>query len=112
MTAEPGFAASRTLARHARHPDDTRGRRYRGKESAFRTVYRRDRDGIVHAAVFRGPKHETRVFVRRGGGRYRTRPAHGLEVAWISRSPFGRAGMTDRSALDEHRRPFDPRDGG
>jgi len=72
------------LAPYAMKSRDTRGREHPEKEDEFRTVYRRDRDRIVHTTAFRRLEYKTQVFVNHEGDYYRTRLTHTIEVAQIS----------------------------
>ena len=56
------------------------------EEDAYRTVYQRDRDRILHTKAFRRLKRKTQVFLAPTGDHFRTRLTHTLEVAQISRT--------------------------
>ena len=72
------------LAPYAMKSRATRGRQHPEPEDAFRTVYRRDRDRIVHTTAFRRLEYKTQVFVNHEGDYYRTRLTHTIEVAQIA----------------------------
>jgi len=111
------------LAPYAVRASLSRGRRHAEHEPAYRTLYQRDRDRIVHSWAFRRLQYKTQVFVSvLEGDYYRTRLTHTLEVTQLARTvaralalnedlaealalghdlghgPFGHAG---ESALDE-----------
>lgn len=74
------------LAPYAMKSKDSRGRRYREDEHAFRTAFQRDRDRIIHCSAFRRLEYKTQVFVYHEGDHYRTRLTHTIEVAQIART--------------------------
>jgi len=76
----------RWLAPYAMKSRQTRGRQHPEPEDPYRTVYRRDRDRIIHTTAFRRLEYKTQVFVNHEGDHYRTRLTHTLEVAQIAAS--------------------------
>src|SRR5512134_1947422 len=74
------------LAPYAMPSADSRGRRFPEDEHAFRTVFQRDRDRIIHCSAFRRLEYKTQVFVNHEGDYYRTRLTHTMEAAQITRT--------------------------
>ncbi len=74
----------RWLAPYAMKSRDTKGRQHPEPEDAYRSVYRRDRDRIIHTTAFRRLEYKTQVFVNHEGDHYRTRLTHTIEVAQIA----------------------------
>nr|MBS0021227.1 deoxyguanosinetriphosphate triphosphohydrolase [Gammaproteobacteria bacterium] len=60
------------LATYAAHDASSRGRMYPEPQPAYRGVYQRDRDRIVHSAAFRRLEYKTQVFVNHEGDMFRT----------------------------------------
>src|SRR5262244_2315166 len=75
-----------TLAPYAMRSRDSRGRRHPEPEHAFRMVFQRDRDRIIHSSAFRRLEYKTQVFVNHEGDYYRTRLTHTMEAAQITRT--------------------------
>src|SRR4051794_37077961 len=74
------------LAPFAVRTRQSRGRRYAEEPHAFRTLYQRDRDRIVHSTAFRRLMYKTQVLVAQTNDHHRTRLTHTLEVTMISRT--------------------------
>jgi dGTPase len=74
------------LAPYAARSAESRGRVVAEPEAAFRTVYQRDRDRIVHSAAFRRLEYKTQVFIYHEGDHYRNRLTHTLEGSQIART--------------------------
>ena len=80
----------RELAPCAMHAADSQGRREKEDDQAYRAAYRglyqRDRDRIIHSRAFRRLEYKTQVFVNHEGDHYRTRLTHTIEVSQLSRT--------------------------
>ncbi len=74
------------LAKYAVAEIDSKGRVFKEIEHAYRNIYERDRDRIIHCAAFRRLEYKTQVFVIIEGDYYRTRLTHTLEVCQIART--------------------------
>ena len=75
-----------TLAWYAVKSADSRGRLHPEDESAYRTVFQKDRDRVIHTGAFRRLEYKTQVFVNTEGDHYRTRLTHTLEVAQVAKT--------------------------
>src|ERR1700733_4245859 len=85
----------RLLAPYAMRTRQSRGRKHPEPAHAFRTLYQRDRDRIVHSTAFRRLMYKTQVFVNQTSDHHRTRLTHTLEVAQISRTLARQLGLNE-----------------
>lgn len=83
------------LASYAMRSRDSRGRRHPEPEHAFRLVFQRDRDRIIHSTAFRRLEYKTQVFVNHEGDYYRTRLTHTMEAAQVTRTIARALGLND-----------------
>jgi dGTPase len=74
------------LAPYALRAEQSRGRRYPEEGHAYRNVFQRDRDRVVHSRAFRRLENKTQVFTGRRSDHFRNRLTHTIEVAQISRT--------------------------
>ncbi len=74
------------LAPYAMHTSGSRGRRFPEPVHAYRGVFQRDRDRILHSAAFRRLSGKMQVFTGDMGDYHRTRLTHTHEVASIART--------------------------
>jgi len=102
MTADATFPPpddlareEQTLAPYAMRTRQSRGRRHPEEPHAFRTLYQRDRDRIVHSTAFRRLMYKTQVLVTQTNDHHRTRLTHTLEVAQISRTIARQLGLNE-----------------
>lgn len=84
-----------SLAPYAMRTRRSRGRSHPEPPHAYRTLYQRDRDRIVHCTAFRRLMHKTQVLVTQTNDHHRTRLTHTLEVAQISRTIARRLGLNE-----------------
>ncbi len=83
------------LAPYAMHTRHSRGRKHPEATHAYRTLYPRDRDRIVHSTAFRRLMYKTQVLVTQTNDHHRTRLTHTLEVAQISRTIARQLGLNE-----------------
>ncbi len=79
-------AEHRHLSQLATKATDTRGRAVEEADDAYRTVFERDRDRIIHSKAFRRLKHKTQVFLNPEGDHYVTRLTHTVHVTQVGRA--------------------------
>jgi dGTPase len=83
------------LAPYAQRTRQSRGRRHAEPPHAYRSLYQRDRDRVVHSTAFRRLMHKSQVLVTQTNDHHRTRLTHTLEVAQISRTIARRLGLNE-----------------
>ncbi len=83
------------LAPYAMRTRQSRGRRHAEPPHAYRTLFQRDRDRVVHSTAFRRLMHKMQVLVTQTNDHHRTRLTHTLEVAQISRTIARRLGLNE-----------------
>jgi dGTPase len=74
------------LAPFAMRQSASRGRRHAELDHAFRTLYQRDRERVVHCTAFRRMTGKTQVLVASVNDHHRTRLTHTLEVTQVART--------------------------
>lgn len=80
------YAREIGLASYAMKEGQSRGRRFPESEHAYRGLYQRDRDRILHSSAFRRLTAKTQVMVSGTNDHHRTRLTHTLEVSQVSRT--------------------------
>jgi dGTPase len=83
------------LAPYGMRTRNSRGRRHPEEPHAYRTLYQRDRDRIIHSTAFRRLMYKTQVLVNQASDHHRTRLTHTLEVAQISRTIARQLGLNE-----------------
>jgi len=83
------------LAHYALRAEESHGRRYPEEAHAYRNVFQRDRDRVVHSRAFRRLENKTQVFTGRRSDHFRNRLTHTIEVAQISRTIAAELGLNE-----------------
>src|SRR3979490_2362728 len=97
------------LAPYALRAEASRGRRYPEEAHAYRNVFQRDRDRVVHSRAFRRLENKTQVFTGRRSDHFRNRLTHTIEVAQISRTIAAQLGLnTDLAEAAAQAHPLGP----
>src|SRR5437588_1824703 len=81
------------LAAYAVRSETSRGRQYPEPEHAYRDIFQRDRDRVVHSRSCRRLENKTQVFTRRYSDHFRNRLTHTIEVAQVSRTIAAQLGL-------------------
>src|SRR6478752_6457396 len=74
------------LAPFAMRSSASRGRKHAESDHAFRSLYQRDRERIVHCTAFCHMTGKTQVLVATINDHHRTRLTHTLEVTQVART--------------------------
>jgi dGTPase len=74
------------VASYAVSSESSRGREHSEPDHAYRDIFQRDRDRVIHSRAFRRLENKTQVFTRRYSDHFRNRLTHTIEVAQISRT--------------------------
>lgn len=85
-------------AAYAFRVEESRGRRYAEPSHAYRDLFQRDRDRVLHSRAFRRLENKTQVFTRRASDHFRTRLTHTLEVTQIARTVAQQLGLNEELA--------------
>jgi len=84
------------LAPYAMRSAESRGRQHAEPGSyAYRPIFQRDRERIVHCRAFRRLTSKTQVLAAQTNDHHRTRLTHSLEVAQVSRSVARMLGLNE-----------------
>src|SRR3954454_307422 len=81
------------LASYAARPELSKGRKHPEPEHAYRDVFQRDRDRVIHSRAFRRLENKTQVFTHRGSDHFRNRLTHTIEVTQIARTVAAALGL-------------------
>src|SRR5437660_11419288 len=81
------------LAPYAMHTRQSRGPRHPEPAHAYRSLYQRDRDRIVHSTAFRRLMHKPPGLVTLTWDHHPTWPTHTLEVAQTGPTIAGHLGL-------------------
>jgi len=82
-------------AAYALTASQSKGRHHPEPAHAFRGLFERDRDRVVHSTAFRRLVNKTQVFPSPTNDHHRTRLTHTLEVAQISRVVARQIGLEE-----------------